>query len=73
MSYEELVQAMDAELNKHADVLMGIDDPETQEMIEVLKQAVCKVISHNNDLLAEAMPEVVEKKLDDIARQLRNR
>ena len=44
LSLEAIEKIIDNELDKNADVMMGVDDPEMQEMIQVLKYAFVKAL-----------------------------
>jgi hypothetical protein len=48
LTVEDVEAIIDRELDANADVLIGIDDPEVLEMIQVLKKAVAVAISENN-------------------------
>lgn len=49
LSAEKIEEVIDKVLEKNADLLIGIDDPEMQEMISVLKHAIAIAIEENNE------------------------
>ncbi len=51
---QEIAQIISDELEKNADILVGIDDPEVNEMIKILIVGISKAIVENNSLLESA-------------------
>jgi hypothetical protein len=52
LSYDDIREIIDKELDRNADLLIGIDDPEVQEMINVLADAFSKAIEKNNERIS---------------------
>ena len=48
LSRDELVKHIRKELDKNADLLIGVDDPEMNLLIDVLVEAMGKVMDENN-------------------------
>jgi len=48
LTEKQIENLIDRELDSNADLLIGIDDPEVQEMMSVLKKAIAVAISENN-------------------------
>ncbi len=61
ISHEQIKKIIKDELNRNSDLLVGIDDPEMQEMIEVICNAFSKAIDANNKKLALYIEERLEK------------
>lgn len=66
MSKRELDQLFEREMEKNADLLVGIDDPEVLEMISVLKKAVIAAIIANNEKIEDDINELFRDKLGRI-------
>lgn len=64
LSKDEINNIIEKELEKNADLLIGIDDPEMIEMIDVLKKAFVKSIDENNHNLKESIIEYIDKKIE---------
>jgi hypothetical protein len=52
LSYDKIRQIIQEELDRNADLLIGIDDPEVLEMINVLADAFSKAIEKNNEAIS---------------------
>jgi hypothetical protein len=61
LSKKEVEEIIDEELEKNADLLIGVDDPEVLEMIQVLKSAFAKAIEKNNQKIEEKVGKPLEK------------
>lgn len=53
LAYDEIRQIIQDELDRNADLLIGIDDPEVLEMINVLADAFSKAIEKNNEQISQ--------------------
>lgn len=71
LSKEDIEKIIDKELEINADLLIGIDDPEMQEMIDVIKKAVSKAVSKNNSQIEECVKRLIRKHDEDMVRGLR--
>jgi Mg/Co/Ni transporter MgtE len=71
----KIEKIIDRELDKNADVLIGVDDPEVLEMISVLKESIAKVVSENNRLVSEEVEnyikEIIENREQEIVQELK--
>jgi len=47
---------------KNADILLGIDDPEVNQLIEILVVALAESIEKNNDKLSNDIKEYIKNK-----------
>lgn len=61
LSYDEIRKIIDKELDRNADLLVGIDDPEVQEMINVLADAFTKAIDKNNKAISNDLDSYLKK------------
>lgn len=61
LSSQAIEAIIDNELNANADLLIGIDDPEVLEMVQVLKKAVAKAIHENNRKVDQKLDELFQK------------
>lgn len=61
LSYEQIKEFIDDELDKNADILIGIDDPEMQEMVNILVEVFCKAIEKNNEQISEDLKQYLKK------------
>ena len=57
LSYEDIREIINDELERNADLLIGIDDPEVQEMINVLADAFSKAIEQNNEQISKDLDQ----------------
>lgn len=60
LSAEQIDEIIEGQLEKNADILIGIDDPEMREMIDVLKHAISIAIVENNDAIEEYVAEYLK-------------
>jgi hypothetical protein len=51
LNKKEIKSIIHNKLNKNADILIGVDDPEINELIEILIDAFSEAIVENNDSL----------------------
>ena len=65
LSKKDIEEIIEKELEKNADILIGIDDPEMIEMIDVLKKAFSKAIEINNEELEESIENFIKEKEDN--------
>lgn len=61
LSEKDIEEIIEKELEKNADILIGIDDPEIIEMIDVLKKAFSKAIGMNNEELEKSIENYIEE------------
>ena len=64
LSKERLESIIENKLEKNADLMIGIDDPETLEMIDVLKDAMVAAIDQNNKEIENSIEKLLENKED---------
>lgn len=57
LPYDEIRQIIQDDLDRNADLLIGIDDPEMQEMINVLADAFSKAIEKNNNKITKDLAQ----------------
>jgi len=69
LSKDEINNIIEKELEKNADLLVGIDDPEMIEMIGVLKKAFVKSMDENNNNLRASIIEYIDKKTEKSSRR----
>jgi len=48
-------------LNQNADLLIGIDDPEMTQLLDVLVEGVSKAIQENNEEIEEQLEDVIKE------------
>ena len=60
LSRREIDNIIEKEVEKNSDLLIGIDDPEVLEMIEVLKSSFARVIEENNMELKDSIDDYIE-------------
>ncbi len=58
---KEIEEIIENKFNKNADLLIGINDPEVAEIIEVLKQVIIEVVEENNREIESEFYDAVEK------------
>jgi hypothetical protein len=63
LTREKIKESIKDELDKNADLLIGIDDPEVQEMINVLVDSFSKAIEQNNEEIANDIETYLKKLL----------
>ena len=61
LSENEIEEVINKEFEKNADLLIGIDDPEVLEMMDVLKKSIAKAISINNEKVEEKTQKLIEE------------
>ena len=61
LSEKDIEKIIEEELEKNADILIGIDDPEMIEMIDVLKKAFSKAIGMNNEEIEKSVEDFIEE------------
>lgn len=61
MSKTEIKRQVQGELNKHADILIGLDDPELNLLIDALIQAITDTVSANNAVIAEQLQKTFDR------------
>lgn len=61
LSYDKIRKIINDELDRNADLLIGIDDPEVQEMINVLADAFTKAIEKNNEAISDDLDSYLKK------------
>lgn len=61
LPYNEIRNIISDELDRNADLLIGIDDPEVQEMINVLADAFTKAIEKNNEAISDDLDSYLKK------------
>lgn len=72
LAKEKLEEIIDEVLEKNADILIGIDDPEVIEMIEILKKSFSRAIEENNKRLEKDIEEMIKDDKEK-SRSLRGR
>lgn len=55
LSKDEIKSLIEKDLSKNADLLMGVDDPEVNLLIEVLVESTANVIAANNKKIYEEL------------------
>lgn len=61
---EEMDKIVEKVFNENADILIGIDDPEVNQLKFVIVDAVLKVIEKNNKEIIDNFGEFVEEYLN---------
>jgi len=59
-SRQEILKLLKGELEKNAHLLIGVDDPEVNELINVLIEAISKTIYINNKRLQDEIIEYID-------------
>jgi len=65
LSKKDIEEIIEKELEKNADILIGIDDPEMIEMIDVLKKAFSKAIEMNNEDIEKSVEDFIKEREND--------
>jgi len=60
LSKKEMETIIDNEIESNADIVIGIDDPEMIEMIDILKKAFSKALEANNEALESSVEQLIE-------------
>lgn len=60
LSKTDIESIIEKQLEQNADILIGIDDPEVQELINVIKQAVAIAIEKNNESLKSGIERILK-------------
>ena len=60
LSKTQIRRIIQQHMDKNADLLIGVDDPEVNEMINVLLDAFAEVIHINNKELSNDIDNVIE-------------
>ena len=58
---KEIKKIIEKHFEENADLLIGIDDPEINEMINVLTKAFIEVISTNNDVITKNVESCIKE------------
>jgi len=61
LSEKEVSKIIRKHLNQNADLLIGIDDPEMTQLLDVLVEGVSKAIQENNEEIEEQLEDVIKE------------
>lgn len=61
LSREDIKKIIDRYFKENADILIGIDDPEVNQLIEVLVDAFAEAIEENNKQFSKDIKEYIQK------------
>jgi len=56
----EIIQILEKKFDDNADLLIGINDPEVAEIINVLKEAIVEIVDKNNQQIEDRFNDAVE-------------
>lgn len=60
LSREDIKKIIDRYFKENADILIGIDDPEVNQLIEVLVDAFAEAIEENNEQFSKDIKEYIQ-------------
>lgn len=63
LTKEEVEKIVNQRLEENADLTIGVDDPEINELVKILVDSFSKVISKNNDRLKEEITDYIDEAL----------
>ena len=61
LSRKDIKKIIDKHFKENADVLIGVDDPEINQLIDVLVNAFVEVVETNNEQLSEDIKEYIKE------------
>lgn len=61
LSREDIKKIIDRYFKENADILIGIDDPEVNQLIEVLVDAFAEAIEENNEQFSKDIKEYIQE------------
>lgn len=62
LNKKNIEKIIEKHFKKNADVLLGIDDPEVNQLIEILVIAIAESIEKNNEVFSHDIEEYIKDK-----------
>lgn len=60
LNKSDILKIINSHLDKNADLLIGIDDPEINQLITVLVEGMTNAIEENNQAIEEQIQELIQ-------------